>query len=212
MKALVLIDVQNDFIDGSLGSEWAQRTVPKIAEFIKAHPEYKVFATRDTHFTEDSEELKNTMDKDIIKPYKETLECEKLPVLHCVDGTKGWELHDLVKGLVPSENVVDKPTFMSYHPCYRENGREDWNICTAIYWPSSAGINLDKIDWDEILICGFVTSICVVANALLLRAAAPNLKISVIEDLCADVSEENHKAALTVMQANQIDVIKSNEI
>lgn len=77
MKALVLIDVQNDFIDGSLGSEWAQRTVPKIAEFIKAHPEYEVFATRDTHFTEESEELKNTDDKDVIKPYNKTLEGEK---------------------------------------------------------------------------------------------------------------------------------------
>lgn len=188
MKALVLIDVQNDFIDGSLGSEWAQRTVPKIAEFIKAHKEYEVFATRDTH---------------VDHTYMNTLEGKKLPVKHCIDGTDGWQLHDSIKDFVSSTNVVDKGTFM---------GIQDVRFILGIHDVISNGAFSRQEIIDEIVICGFVTSICVVANALYLRGCWPNTKISVIEDLCADVSEENHKAALTVMQANQIDIINSKDI
>lgn len=190
MKALVLIDVQNDFIDGSLGSEWAQRTVPKIAEFVKAHPEYTVFATRDTH-SEDT--------------YMNTLEGKKLPVKHCIENSSGWQLHDSIKDFVSDMNIVDKDTFMA---CFSANFKP--NIADVISY--SAYTHTHKEIIDEIIICGFVTSICVVANALYLRGCWPDVKISVVEDLCADVSEENHKAALTVMQANQIDIIKSNEI
>lgn len=190
MKALVLIDVQNDFIDGSLGSEWAQRTVPKIVEFLKAHPEYEVFATRDTH-SEDT--------------YMNTLEGEKLPVKHCIDATHGWQLHDSIKDFVSGANVVDKGTFMAI-----QDVRSLLGIAEVISYNTYTRTHKEIID--EIVICGFVTSICVVANALYLRGCWPNTKISIIEDLCADVSEENHKAALTVMQANQIDIINSKDI
>ena len=189
MKALVLIDVQNDFIDGSLGSEWAQRTVPKIAEFVKAHPEFEVFATRDTHFDKDNDlgEL----------PYEETLEGNLLPVRHCIKGTHGWQLSDHVKNLITSEdNIVDKLTFMSLESVDVDQP----NLYEAI---------IDKVggfDPKEIVICGFVTSICVIANALMLRGNYRNTKITLLEDLCADVTKENHEAALKVMQAQQIDI------
>lgn len=189
MKALVLIDAQNDFIDGSLGSEWAQRTVPKIAEFVKAHPEFEVFATRDTHFDKDNDlgEL----------PYEETLEGNLLPVRHCIKGTHGWQLSDHVKNLITSEdNIVDKLTFMSLESVDVDQP----NLYEAI---------IDKVcgfNPEEIVICGFVTSICVIANALMLRGNYPNTKITLLEDLCADVTKENHEAALKVMQAQQIDI------
>lgn len=192
MKALVLIDVQNDFIDGSLGSEWAQKTVPKIAEFVKAHPEFEVFATRDTHFVDSFDEL----------PYEHTLEGKRLPVEHCIKGTHGWELSDLVKPLVTSEdNVVDKLTFMSL-----QNVDVDQpNLYEAIDEKTGG------FDPEEIVICGFVTSICVIANALMLRGNYPNTIITVLEDLCADVTKENHEAALKVMQAQNIDVKTADE-
>lgn len=189
MKALVLIDVQNDFIDGSLGSEWAQRTVPKIAEFVKAHPEFEVFATRDTHFDKD-----NNLGE---IPYEETLEGKRLPVRHCINGTHGWQLSDQVKHLITSEdNIVDKFTFMSL-----QNVDVDQLNLYEVIDDKTGGF-----DPKEIVICGFVTSICVIANALMLRGNYPNTKITLLEDLCADVTKENHEAALKVMQAQQIDI------
>ena len=205
MKALVLIDVQNDFIDGALGSEWAQATVPKIAEFVKAHPEYEVFATRDTHYNETSNDL-------CIK-YEDSLEGKRLPVKHCIKGTKGWELNDLVKPLVKDNemHITDKPTFMA---CTAIGPEALW-LGIMINSALTENFTLDvgmEYPLDEIVVCGFVTSICVLANALYLRGLYPNTKITVLKDLCADVTTENHEMALKIMEIHHIDVKESQEI
>lgn len=181
MKVLVLIDVQNDFVSGSLGSEWAKETSVKIGEFLKEHAgEYTVLATRDTHFDD---------------TYLESLEGKMLPIKHCIKDTWGWELCDEVKDYVHPYEVIDKNTFMALY----DDNKDFSNIGSKVYLAGNGTP-------DEIIVCGFVTSICVVSNALYLRGLWPNTKITVLKDLCADVSKEAHEAALMVMQNCQINI------
>ena len=96
-EILVVVDMQNDFIDGSLGTKEAQEIVNNVAEKIKSYDPSNVFATRDTHKTN----------------YMETQEGKNLPVEHCIEGTPGWEIRDELKPLIKEENIFDKPTFGS---------------------------------------------------------------------------------------------------
>ncbi len=99
-RILVVIDMQNDFVSGSLGSEKAQSIVPAVVQKIKDARERgdRIFATKDTH-------LKET--------YLETQEGKNLPVLHCIKFTKGWELVDEIKSLINETEIWQKPTFGS---------------------------------------------------------------------------------------------------
>ena len=96
-KILVVVDMQNDFIDGALGSAEAQAIVPKILEKIKSYPEDCIIATRDTHE----------------RDYLQTSEGKYLPVEHCIKGTKGWEIREEIALAMPKALFVDKPTFGS---------------------------------------------------------------------------------------------------
>ena len=98
-KVLVVVDMQNDFIDGSLGTAQAQRIVENVVKKIQAYQGELVIATRDTHG----------------ENYLETSEGKHLPVPHCIRGTKGWEIRDEVaKALVQVKGeIIDKPTFGS---------------------------------------------------------------------------------------------------
>ena len=98
MKILVVIDMQNDFVRGSLSNPAAEAIVPKIKERIEAARENKemVIFTQDTH------------DAD----YLETLEGQKLPVEHCIYGTEGWEIVDELKD--EAALCILKPTFMGF--------------------------------------------------------------------------------------------------
>ena len=118
--------------------------------------------------------------------YMDTLEGKKLPVPHCIAMTTGWEIPDELKAVVEG-NIIEKPTFGSFTLAdfLREHVRTDN---------------------DEIEVCGFCSSICVISNLLILRAAFPNTKISMLVDLCGDVSESKHKAACEVAKACQIDL------
>lgn len=120
------------------------------------------------------------------KNYMETLEGEKLPVPHCIVATKGWEIIPEIE-VQTDEEIVPKNTF----------GYDDW-----------MGI-IDSIidDTDEIELCGLCTDICVISNALILRALYPNMPITIDAKCCAGVTPEKHKAALEVMKSCQIDVI-----
>lgn len=173
MKTLIVIDMQNDFITGALGSHEAVSILPavkkKIAEYIEAGDD--VIYTRDTHD----------------KNYMETQEGRNLPVLHCIEGTRGWEIAD---GLyVDNRLVIDKPTF----------GYTEWWTFTNL-----PGFNANS--GDEVEIIGVCTDICVVSNALLLKATMPELKISVDATCCAGVTPESHEAALKTMEMCQINV------
>jgi nicotinamidase-related amidase len=167
MKYLIVVDMQNDFITGSLGSELAKAIVPNVVEKVKNF-EGKIIFTRDTHFAD----------------YMQTQEGKNLPVEHCIKDTDGWQICDELKPYV--NKVVDKITFGS--------------------------TNLPKMlqDYDEkieqIELCGLCTDICVISNAIVLKAAFPEAKIAVDSNCCAGVTVESHNTALNAMKAVQIEV------
>ena len=166
-KTLIVVDMQNDFIDGSLGTKEAQAIVPNVRKKIQ---EYKnrgdrIIFTRDTHQTD----------------YLDTPEGKKLPVEHCIQGTKGWQIAD---GLVTEDcQYIDKPTF-------------GWT-----HWSEES---LDG----EIELIGLCTDICVISNALLIKAYLPEVPISVDAACCAGVTPERHENALKAMEMCQIKIIR----
>ena len=166
MKTLIVVDMQNDFISGALGTPEAQAIVPNVKKKIEEYDarEDAIVFTRDTHF----------------ENYLETNEGKNLPVKHCVMGTHGWEIADGLE--VPYGRYINKPTF-------------GW-----LGWKS---LDFD----DDIEIVGLCTDICVVSNALILKAMFPEIKITVDASCCAGVTPETHKAALQTMKMCQINVI-----
>jgi len=191
-KILVVVDMQNDFVSGSLGSDDAKAIVPNVMEKIKNfNGEYIIF-TRDTH-TDD---------------YLYTKEGEKLPVVHCVRGSEGWRLIPeieewLHKNLMSREKtvmVVDKPTFGSV---YSDNETKSLVECVSDIVEANGGPKEFDIE-----VVGVCTSICIVSNALLLKAHFyDTAEITVDAKCCACVSKETHNAALTTMETCQINVI-----
>ena len=179
-KVLAVIDVQNDFITGSLRNEEAIKKVPNIVKKIRNFKGDAIFYTMDTHQ----------------ENYMETNEGKKLPVVHCVKGTEGWEIEPNVKAALRDAELrnikvtcIEKPTFGSYDLVEE--------IKRVSLWA-----NLD------IEFVGFCTDICVVSNALMVKAAFyDRATIKVVENCCAGVTPESHQAALTTMKMCQIDVI-----
>lgn len=169
-KVLVVVDMQNDFLTGSLANSQACKIVPDIITLINS-PEYEqVIFTQDTH---DSN-------------YLDTPEGKALPIPHCIKDTEGWEINEeLLKTNKPCSKFV-KRTFGS--------------IYLANYISTIPGIK-------EVTFCGVCTDICVVSNALILKAVAPDLIINVMSDCCAGTTPEKHKAALEVMESCQINVL-----
>lgn len=172
MKVLVVVDMQNDFIDGALGTPEAVAIVPRVVEKIKGF-EGKIFATRDTHG----------------ENYLDTQEGKKLPVKHCVRGTRGWEIQEEIQSLL-TEPPLDKPTFGS-----RELGEK-----LLEYQASGAEI-------ESITLIGLCTDICVISNALLLKACLPEVPVLVDAACCAGVTPQSHARALEAMQVCQVEVI-----
>lgn len=177
-KTLIVIDMQNDFIDGALGTKEAQAIVPNVVEKVKNWDGELTIFTRDTHFDD----------------YMKTLEGQKLPVPHCIADTEGWHIINELKEVIkPTTVVLDKSTF----------GFEGWKheILSRCVDSINSLIELD------ITLVGVCTDICVVSNALALRMYFPNAKITVDASCCAGVTPESHQAALTTMKMCQINVI-----
>ena len=168
MKYLIVVDMQVDFITGSLGSKMAEEIVPYVVEKVKSF-DGKVIFTRDTHFAD----------------YMQTQEGRNLPVEHCIKDTDGWQICDELSEY--AETVVDKVTF----------GSVDLPELIKSY-----GEEIEEIE-----LCGLCTDICVISNAMILKAAFPEVKISVDSKCCAGVSEESHNNALDAMRAVQIEII-----
>ncbi|MBQ6825067.1 MAG: cysteine hydrolase [Clostridia bacterium] len=168
MKYLIVVDMQVDFITGSLGSNQAKAIVQNVLNKVKSF-DGKVIFTRDTHYAD----------------YLNTQEGIKLPVEHCIKDTAGWQICDELKEY--TETVIDKETFGS--------------------------INLPEIlkgfgdEIEEIELCGLCTDICVISNAMILKAAFPETKIIVDSKCSAGVSNESHNTALDAMKAVQIEII-----
>lgn len=167
MKFLIVVDMQNDFITGSLGSKAAEEIVPKVVEKAKSFDGEVIF-TRDTHS----------------KDYMQTQEGKKLPIEHCIKGTTGRKICDELEPYVGK--VVDKNTFGSLElPRIIE----------------SYGEPVDIIE-----LCGLCTDICVISNAMILKAAFPEAIIKVDSSCCAGVSAESHNTALKSMKSVQIEI------
>ena len=176
MKILVAVDMQNDFIDGSLGTEEARAIVPGVVEKIRTF-NGRVIATRDTHG----------------KDYLNSAEGKKLPVVHCVKDTQGWQLRPEVEEAIQGKTgsrILDKPTFGSV-----ELGEYVKRL------------NKTEEPVEEITLIGLCTDICVISNALLLKAYFPEIPIRVASSCCAGVTPESHEQALEAMKMCQIDII-----
>ena len=167
LKTLVVVDMQNDFIDGALGTPEAVAIVPnvikKIAEY-RANADQIIF-TRDTHQ----------------ENYLSTQEGMNLPVEHCIEGTQGWEITKALE-VADEDLIINKVTF-------------------GPVWDSKV------IKGNEIELVGLCTDICVISNALGLKAVLPEIPICVDASCCAGVTPESHRNALEAMKMCQIKVI-----
>ena len=170
-KTLIVVDVQNDFVDGSLGTKEAQAIIPNIKKKIKEYRDRgdQIIFTRDTHPTN----------------YLETYEGKHLPVVHCIKGSVGWQISDKLDFDIENDILIDKPTF----------GYLNWK----------------SFDFEEVEICGLCTDICVISNALIIRAIYPEIDITVDSSCCAGVTPESHKAALETMKMCQIKIVEESE-
>ena len=168
MKVLIVVDMQNDFIDGSLGTNEAVQIVPKVKEYIDLCRKngYKIIFTRDTHGED----------------YLDTQEGKNLPVEHCIEGSRGWLISDQLD-IHEDDIIINKPGF----------GYTSWGYVL--------GVDVEKIE-----LCGLCTDICVVSNALILKALYREVPIYVNDICCAGVTPEKHEAAIETMRSCQINI------
>ena len=170
---LIVVDVQNDFVDGSLGTKEAVSIIPNVCSKIKNF-EGDIYVTKDTHFDN----------------YLNTSEGKKLPVEHCVKERDGWQLNEYVERALSDKEytIIEKNSFGS------------------LELPDIIRQKYSNLDF-QIEIVGVCTDICVVSNALILKANFPENEIKVDASCCAGVTVESHNASLLTMKMCQIDVI-----
>ena len=169
-KFLIVVDMQNDFIDGALGTAEAVRVVPAVEEKIEKF-EGRVIFTRDTHGED----------------YMDTQEGRLLPVPHCIEGSEGWQIRPELDAL-RKEPAVNKPTFGS-----------------TVLGELLLGEN-EKEKIESITLIGLCTDICVISNAMLIKAFLPEVPVIVDAACCAGVTPESHANALNAMRACQIQI------
>ncbi len=182
-KIVVLVDIQNDFVNGSLGSPEAEAIVPKVIEYLKTLNNHdRLLYTYDTHFED----------------YLETPEGLNLPVEHCIYGSTGWhQPKELSEAIIQAceDNTI-------YAKSFHKHTFGSDNLVGEIHHFAYVNQNVD-----EVIFMGLCTDICVISNVLMVKAFCPDLKISVKADCCAGVTPEKHEAALEVMRSCQINII-----
>jgi nicotinamidase-related amidase len=195
-KILIVVDMQNDFVDGALGTAEAQAIVPKVADYIRDHADENtvLLVTKDTHSSN----------------YAETLEGKNLPVAHCIKNSYGWELNPAIQ-----EAIYDTRgkyhSFDSYFPYVSDH---------IIEKPSFGSIDLQNLlyllddetgmqsgDIAEITLMGLCTGICVLSNAIMCKATMPEVPVNVVADCCACVTPTSHNTAIEAMKLCQINII-----
>lgn len=169
---LIVVDMQNDFIDGALGTKEAVAIVPRVKEKIASFSGPVIF-TRDTH----------------PENYMETQEGKNLPVPHCIKGTEGWQIRPELDRLRKTE-PVDKPGF------------------------GSVGLGRMLLDMNEkepiasVTLIGLCTDVCVISNALIIKAFLPEVPVRVDAACCAGISPESHDNALSAMAMCQVEILR----
>ena len=168
---LIVVDMQNDFIDGALGTKEAVAIVPNAREKIQQFNGTVLF-TRDTHGPN----------------YLQTQEGRNLPVEHCIKGTEGWQICLELDALRKTE-PIDKVTFGS----------------------AELGFKLAEMNAEEpigsITLIGLCTDICVISNAMIVKAFLPEVPVRVDASCCAGVTPDSHENALAAMKCCQIEII-----
>ena len=177
---LIVVDMQRDFVTGPLGSAEARAIVPAVAARIRraVEEDTQVVFTLDTHDTD----------------YMETREGRFLPVPHCIQGSEGWALEPEIakeckRGMISFEKLTFGSTALMHHVAALAGAKGCVN---------GKGLRVE--------LCGVCTDICVVSNALLLKAALPEADIMVDSALCAGVTPEKHAAALETLRSCQVEV------
>lgn len=170
-KILIVVDMQKDFVDGSLGSKDAEEIVPAVVKKAKEF-DGRVIFTKDTHF----------------ENYMDTQEGHLLPVPHCIKGTDGWKLIPELETIAVERDadVYEKITFG----------------CPELAEDLVEANKKNPIESVELV--GLCTDICVVSNALLIKAFLPEIPVSVDSACAAGVTKEKHEAALETMRSCQI--------
>lgn len=178
MEYLVVVDMQNDFVSGALGTAEARNIVPDVVGRVVdgLNRGEEVLFTRDTHEAD----------------YLNTQEGRKLPVPHCVRGTEGWEIVDQLKEY--AAHPIDKPTFGSRYLGALLKARDE-----DLKQQGKAGV-------EKVTLVGLCTDICVISNALLIKAFLPETEVAVDAVCCAGVTTESHRTALAAMKMCQITV------
>lgn len=173
-KILIVVDMQNDFVTGALGTPEAQAIVPNVVKKMNEYRESgrKILCTQDCHFD---------------LSYVNSLEGKHLPIPHCLYRTKGMELIQELP-FVARDNCITKDTF----------AYDDWE--------SRLGSEDDSVE-----LCGVCSDICVIANALAIKAAFKDIEVYVDASCCAGTTPEKHKAAMEVMKSCQINVTGEND-
>lgn len=174
-NVLIVVDMQNDFITDALGTAEAMAILPnvvaRVADGVKKNE--KIIFTRDTH----------------TKDYLHTQEGSRLPVAHCIMGTRGWEIADDLQPYSNRCEMIDKPTFGSLELAER---LKDMDLKESV---------------GTVTLIGLCTDICVISNAMLIKAALPEVRVAVEAACCAGVTPESHNNALRAMAMCQIDII-----
>ena len=177
---LIVVDMQRDFVSGCLGSAEALAIVPAVCARINRAKEEgtQVVFTLDTHEAD----------------YMDTREGRFLPVPHCIRGTEGWALEpgiagECARGMLSFEKPTFGSTALAHHVA-----------ALALQKGAVSGKGM------TIELCGVCTDICVVSNAMLIKAALPEADLIVDSALCAGVTVDKHNAALETMRSCQIAV------
>lgn len=187
-KVLVIIDMQNDFIDGALGNKECREVVPAVIDSVNNGEYTDIILTRDTH------------DED----YLNTQEGKRLPVVHCIKGTRGWQINeDILK------------TVEVFYQKKRQNMNEDCECKKPIVIdkPTFASLELGKVlgsmvvEGDIVDFCGVCTGICVISNLSIVKASIPEVTVRLIEKATACVTPESKAAAVKTAAMIQVDII-----
>ena len=185
MRVIVCVDLQNDFIDGSLGSAEAQAIVPRVVEKLNNIDKANtlVLFTKDTHYDD----------------YLETFEGKRLPVKHCIENTPGWSINKEISSVIDNKRGV-----LTYSSKTIRRSRVYKNTFGSDDLREFFIKHKDEID--EVEFVGLCTDICVISNVLMARQVMPDKVIKLDASCCAGVTHEKHLAALEVMKSCQIDV------
>lgn len=168
---LVVIDMQNDFISGTLGSDDHIALVPVVETYLKQHSFDAIYATRDTHHAN----------------YLQTNEGKHLPIVHCIEQSDGWKIHEQISPYLKDATIINKTTFGSLElaETIKKNEQGDFDIT----------------------VLGLVSDICVLSNCVLLKTVLPEHDVKVIESCCKGTSIEAHIASMKVLKSIQVEVI-----